>query len=125
MDQIRQADAERILTEVRSVRSDIMAKVSDVQAAVGDAQMDVVREVQQAANDANGTVPSPDVSLQHKLNIAKSAVKMLMQPFHSEQAGSSVRDKMKPYVDCAKMQAGQREIGFSEEEIEEMFGASV
>ena len=125
MDQIRQADAERILTEVRSVRSDIMKKVSDVQAAVGHAQMDVVREVQQAANDANGTVPSPDVSLQHKLNIAKSAVKMLMQPFHSEQAGSSVRDKMKPYVDCAKMQAGQREIGFSEEEIEEMFGASV
>lgn len=125
MDQIRQADAERILTEVRSVRSDIMTKVQDVQAAVGHAQMDVVREVQQAANDANGTVPSPDVSLQHKLNIAKSAVKMLMQPFHSEQAGSSVRDKMKPYVDCAKMQAGQREIGFSEEEIEEMFGASV
>ena len=125
MDQIRQADAERILTEVRSVRADIMNKVSEVQAAVGHAQMDVVREVQQAANDANGTVPSPDVSLQHKLNIAKSAVKMLMQPFHSEQAGSSVRDKMKPYVDCAKMQAGQREIGFSEEEIEEMFGASL
>ena len=125
MDQIRQADAERILTEVRSVRADIMNKVSEVQAAVGHAQMDVVREVQQAATDANGTVPSPDVSLQHKLNIAKSAVKMLMQPFHSEQAGSSVRDKMKPYVDCAKMQAGQREIGFSQEEIEEMFGASL
>ena len=55
MDQIRQADAERILTEVRSVRADIMNKVSEVQAAVGHAQMDVVREVQQAASDANDT----------------------------------------------------------------------
>ena len=72
-----------------------------------------------------------------KLSLAKGAIQMLMKPFHLNPAppnpsGASssggtgppgaVRNGMRPYVQAAKMLLAQPQMGFSQEEIKDMFG---
>ena len=104
------------MQSIAAMRSDLTTKVSNAT----DLTLLAVKE----ASTANSPVPSPDPSLLHKLNSAKGVIQMLMKPFHAPESASatpSVRDRMKPYVECAKVMAGQVQLGFSVEELAEMF----
>ena len=76
------------------------------------------------------TVPTAEhAQMETKLNLAKSVIKMLMQPYHATGSASTapgsplpVKAVLEPYVAGAKMMAKQTNFGFAKEEIKDMFG---
>ena len=108
-----------------------------VQSCVETACSSVVARIDQLANEVKdkntgspNTVPTAEHAqkMETKLDLAKSVIKMLMQPYHA--AGSvvgamtplPVKGVLEPYVAGAKMMAKQPNFGFSKEEIKDLFG---
>lgn len=108
-----------------------------VQSCVETACSSVVARIDQLANEMKdkntgspNTVPTAEHAqkMETKLGLAKSVIKMLMQPYHA--AGSvvgamtplPVKGVLEPYVAGAKMMAKQTNFGFAKEEIKDMFG---
>ena len=117
--------------------SDPFGLVVAVQASIETARSAVVTRIDQLANEMKdkntgspNTVPTAEhAQMETKLNLAKSVIKMLMQPYHT--AGSTsvgtgsprpVKDVLEPYVAGAKMMAAQANFGFAKDEIKDMFG---
>ena len=108
-----------------------------VQSCVETACSSVEARIDQLANEMKdkntgspNTVPTAEHAqkMETKLGLAKSVIKMLMQPYHA--AGSvvvvgtplPVKGVLEPYVAGAKMMAKQPNFGFSKEEIKDLFG---
>ena len=109
-----------------------------VQSCVETACSSVEARIDQLANemkDKNTGSPNTVSTAEHaqkmetKLNLAKSVIKMLMQPYHATGSASTapgsplpVKAVLEPYVAGAKMMAKQTNFGFAKEEIKDMFG---
>ena len=90
----------------------------------------VANEMKDKNTGSPNTVPTAEhAQMETKLNLAKSVIKMLMQPYHAAGSASTapgsplpVKGVLEPYVAGAKMVAAQPIFGFAKDEIKEMFG---
>ena len=91
---------------------------------------ELANEMKDKNKGSPNTVPTAEhAQLETKLNLDKSMIKMLMQPYHATGSASAgtgsprpVKDVLEPYVAGAKMVAAQPNFGFAKDEIKEMFG---